>query len=112
MESIRQQKVNKLLAHELAEIFRQESRNTFKNAFISVTSVRVSPDLGFAKVYISIMQSALRATVMEALSHHQAAIRKKLAHQIGKQLRVVPELHFYIDDSLDYALRIDALLKK
>ena len=112
MESIRQQKVNKLLALELAELLRQESKGYFLGAFISVTGVRISPDLGFAKVYVSIMQEPLRKPVMELLTQHQSYIRKKLALKVGKQLRVVPELHFYIDDSLDYALHIDTLLKK
>ncbi|MFZ9296506.1 MAG: ribosome-binding factor A, partial [Bacteroidia bacterium] len=65
-----------------------------------------------AKVYVSIMQEPLRKPVMELLTQHQSYIRKKLALKVGKQLRVVPELHFYIDDSLDYALHIDTLLKK
>lgn len=111
MESIRQQKVNKLIALELAELLRQESKGYFHGAFISVTGVRISADLGVAKVYVSIMQEPLRKSVMEALSKHQSFIRKKLAQKVGKQLRVVPELHFYIDDSLDYAMHIDTLLK-
>jgi ribosome-binding factor A len=111
MESLRQQKVNKLLAKELAEIFRSESRALFGGGFITVTGVRVSPDLGTAKVYLSIMNKDKHA-IFKLVENHANVIRKKLGMIVGKQLRIVPELMFFIDDSLDYALKIDALLKK
>jgi ribosome-binding factor A len=112
MDSLRQQKVNKLLAKELAEIFRSESRSMFGGGFITVTQVRISPDLGVAKVYVSIMATKDRSTVFQLIQDQNHQIRKKLGLIIGKQLRIVPELTFFIDDSLDYAMRIDALLKK
>jgi ribosome-binding factor A len=111
MESLRQQKVNKLLAKELAEIFRSESRALFGGGFITVTGVRVSPDLGTAKVYLSIMNKD-KQVIFKLVENHANVIRKKLGMIVGKQLRIVPELMFFIDDSLDYALKIDALLKK
>jgi ribosome-binding factor A len=111
MESLRQQKVNKLLAKELAEIFRSESRALFGGGFITVTGVRVSPDLGTAKVYLSIMNKD-KQVIFKLVESHANVIRKKLGMIVGKQLRIVPELMFFIDDSLDYALKIDALLKK
>ena len=111
MESIRQSKINKLMQKELAEIFRAESKNLFGGAFITVTVVRVSPDLGLAKIYLSIMgnnsKDALKL-VVDQTKH----IRKLVGNQVGKQLRVIPELNFYIDDSLDYAMKIEELLKK
>ena len=112
MESVRQQKVNKLVQKELAEIFRSEARNMFGGAFITVTVVRVSPDLGVAKVYISIMATKDKKAIFKLVEDQNYLIRKKLGMMIGKQLRVVPELHFFIDDSLDYAMKIDELLKK
>lgn len=111
MESLRQQKVNKLLAKELAEIFRSEARTLFGGGFITVTTVRVSPDLSSAKVYLSIMAKD-KQVVFEMVQQQNNVIRKKLGLIVGKQLRIVPELTFFIDDSLDYAMRIDALLKK
>jgi ribosome-binding factor A len=111
MESLRQQKVNKLLAKELAEIFRSESRSLFGGGFITVTSLRVSPDLGTAKIYLSIMGKD-KKTIFKMIEDQNKAIRGKLGAVVGKQLRIVPELMFYIDDSLDYAMKIDALLKK
>lgn len=112
MESVRQQKVNKLLAKELAEIFRSEARNLFGGAFISVTMVRVSPDLGSAKVYVSIMATKDRDAIFKLIEDQNHVIRRRLGGIIGKQLRVVPELTFFLDDSLDYAMRIEELLKK
>src|ERR1043165_2178294 len=113
MDSVRQQKVNKLLAKELAEIFRSNSRTLFGGGFITVTGVRVSPDLGSAKVYVSIMGGSKdKASIFKTIQDQNHVIRKKLGLIVGKQLRVVPELHFFIDDSLDYALKIEELLKK
>jgi ribosome-binding factor A len=112
MDSVRQQKVNKLLAKELAEIFRSNSRTLFGGAFISVTGVRVSPDLGTAKVYISIMATKDRKQIFDLVESQNSQIRKRLGIVVGKQIRVVPELSFFLDDSLDYALRIEELLKK
>lgn len=112
MESVRQQKVNKLVQKELAEIFRGESRNLFGGAFITVTQARVSPDLGLAKVYLSIMATKDRDAIFKLVEEQKPAIRKRLGNLVGKQLRIVPELMFYIDDSLDYAMKIEELLKK
>jgi len=112
MESVRQQKVNKLIQKELAELFRSEARSMFGGAFISVTVVRVSPDLGTAKIYVSIMASKDRNAIFKLIQDQNYLIRKKLGAVIGKQLRVVPELTFFIDDSLDYAMKIEELLKK
>ena len=112
MESLRQQKVNKLLAKELAEIFRSEARALFGGGFITVTQVRVSPDLGSAKVYLSIMATKDKQAIFRLVESQGYLVRKKLGMQVGKQLRVVPELHFYLDDSLDYAMKIEELLKK
>src|SRR5437016_12836964 len=111
MESIRQSKINKLMQKELAEIFRSESKNLFGGAFITVTVVRVSPDLGLAKIYLSIMGNNSKDALKKIIDQTKI-IRKQVGNQVGKQLRVIPELHFYIDDSLDYAMKIEELLKK
>ncbi len=112
MESVRQQKVAKLLQKELAEIFRSEARNLFGGAFITVTVLRISPDLGLAKVYLSIMATKDRPAIFKLIEDQNHIIRKRLGAIIGKQLRIVPVLQFYIDDSLDYAMKIEGLLKK
>lgn len=112
MESVRQQKVNKLLAKELAEIFRSESRAMFGGALISVTQVRVSPDLGVARVYLSIFAPKDKNAIFKLVEEQNHVVRRKLGSAVGKQLRVIPELSFFMDDSLDYAMRIEELLKK
>jgi ribosome-binding factor A len=111
MESVRQSKVNRLLQKELAEIFRSEAKSLFNGAFISVTQVRVSPDLSFAKVYLSIMLPKDPKKALELVQSQQFAIKKILIAKIRNQFKVMPELAFFIDDSLDYADRIEQLLK-
>jgi ribosome-binding factor A len=101
MDSRRQNKVGTLLQEELAQLFQRESRNLFAGAFITVTQVRVAPDLSVARVFLSIMGK-----------EQNKEIRKRLAEIIRFQLRKTPELIFVIDDSLDYAETINNLLKK
>ena len=112
MDSLRQNKVNSLLLREMAEVIQQESRSLFPGGMITVTVVRVSPDLGVAKVYVSLFPPKDRATALGTIKDHAHQLRGKLGHRIGKQMRVVPELLFYLDDSLDRAEEINALLKK
>jgi ribosome-binding factor A len=112
MDSIRQNKVNSLLQQELAKIFLQETRTLLPGGMISVTAVRVSPDLGLAKVYLSFFPVKDKGAVLDRVEGHAHHIRGVLGREVGKQLRIVPELNFYVDDSLDRAEEIDKLLKK
>ena len=112
METTRQQKVARLILKDLAEIMRVSSRNFGSGVLISVPVVRMSPDLGLAKVYLSIFPSAKGQEVLERILQQAKTIRFELGKKVGKQLRIVPELHFFIDDSLDYAEKIDDLLTK
>jgi len=109
--SIRQQKVESLLQKELAIIFQRESRNLFNGALITVTVIRISPDLGFAKVYLSFFMAKDKDELLKNIRAQNAKIRYDLGRVVGKQLRIVPELQFYRDDSLDYAQNINDLLK-
>lgn len=79
---------------------------------ITVTVVRVSPDLSFAKVYISVFSTISKDVVLEKIQHQMPEIRRELASNVRFQLRRLPEIVFFIDDSLDYVERIDELLKK
>ena len=108
--SIRQEKINALLQSELGGIFQRGMKEHFGGLFISVTVVRVSPDLGSAKVYVSIMDKVDKNIVVKELNERTRFIRKMLGERVGKQLRRTPELFFYLDDSLDYAEKIDQLL--
>ncbi|MBX2978285.1 MAG: 30S ribosome-binding factor RbfA [Flavobacteriales bacterium] len=112
MDSVRQNKVNSLLQQELAEVFLHENRNLLPGGLITVSAVRVSPDLGLAKVYLSLFPVKDKKAAIEHIRDNGHRLRGMLGQRIGKQMRVVPELLFYIDDSLDRAEEIDKLLKK
>jgi ribosome-binding factor A len=101
-----------MLQKELATLFQTESRNLLPGKLITVTVVRVSPDLGLAKVYLSIYPHKQDENVLGPINEHSRMLRNTLAHKIRHQVRVIPELAFYIDDSMDYVEKIDRLLKK
>lgn len=108
---MRQNKVNSLLQKELAEIFLLEGRNFLPGGLITVSAVRVSPDLGLAKVYLSLFPVKDKKAVIEVIRQQGHRLRGQLGGRVGKQLRIVPDLMFYVDDSLDRAEEIDKLLK-
>jgi ribosome-binding factor A len=111
-QSTRQQKVSRQLQRDLSEIFREKGTALFHGAMISVTGVRISPDLSVARVYISIFPSSKVKEVFLMVESSAKSIRGELGKRVSKQLRIVPELVFMIDDSLDYVEHIDELLKK
>lgn len=112
MEGLRQQKVSRLLQKELGEIFQREGRSLFSGAFITVTKVRVSPDLSVAKVYLSFFSVKDTAALMKKITDETKTIRRTLGDKIKNQVRVIPNLTFFIDDSLDYLEKIENLLKQ
>ena len=112
MESARQQKINKLLQKDLGVIFQLESRNILgTGAMITVTKVNVSKDLSVAHVYLSLFAVKDKEILLKQIQRKTSAFRNLLGKKIRHQLRVVPELLFDIDDSLDYIENIDKLLK-
>lgn len=111
MDSIRQNKVSRLIQRDLSEIFQHECKEYAEGAMLSVTTVRVSPDLSYAKIYLSIFPSDRTETVMQSLENNNKNIRFILGRKVGKQMRIIPELRFFVDDSLDYIDKIDNLLK-
>jgi len=111
MESTRQAKIARLLQKDLSEIFRLQTAKTH-GVIVSVSAVRVSPDLSVARVYLSIFPSAKAQEVLENITKQSKTIRYELAQRVRFQLRKTPELTFYIDDSLDYIENIDNLLAK
>jgi len=112
MSTLRQNKVESLLKRDLSIIFQQHSRDFGVSEMITVTTIRISPDLSFARVYLSVFPGGKAVEALEKIKAHSSSIRGVLGKKIGKQVRIVPNLAFYIDDSLDYADRIDDLLKK
>ena len=111
MESNRQAKIARLLQKELSEIFRQQTAKTH-GVLVSVSTVRVSPDLSIARAYLSIFPSDKSAEMMANINAQAKTIRYELAQRVRFQLRKTPELQFYVDDSLDYIENIDHLLEK
>ena len=111
METTRQAKIARLIQKELSEIFRQQTAKTH-GVIVSVSAVRVSPDLSIARVYLSVFPSEKAPELIESINKSAKTIRYELGTRIRNQVRIIPELRFFIDDSLDYIERIDELLKK
>ena len=109
MDTTRQQKINRLIQKELSELFRKETAQ-MHGVLVTVSTVRVTPDLGLAKVYLSIFPSGQGKEILTNIKNSVKTLRYELGQKVGKQLRVIPELAFYLDDSLDYLENIDRLL--
>jgi len=110
MESKRQQKFSRLIQKEIAEIFQRDVTHLFHGAYISVSTVRVSPDLGVAKIYLSLLLGGDGKAVLQEIKENTKIIRHALAQRIKNQVRVIPELIFYLDDSAEYAARMDKII--
>ena len=111
-ESTRQLKVAREIQKDMAEIIRSKGMAAFSGAMVSVSGVKVSPDLSVAKIYVSIFPSEKATAVMQTITENSRALRGELGSRVGKQLRIVPEIIFYLDSSLDYVEHIEELLKK
>ena len=112
MPTLRQQKVARLIQKEISDIFLLKGKILFGNAFITVTGVRITPDLSLARIHVSLFKANDRSALLEKIKLHTKDIRRELGNRVAKQLRITPSLEFYIDDSLDYVEKIDSLLKK
>ena len=110
MESTRQSKISRLIQKELSEIFLLQAKS-MNGVLVSVTSTRISPDLSIARVYVSVFPSDRSDEIVKNLNANMRSIRFVLGNRLRHQLRIIPELKFFIDDSLDYLERIDELLK-
>ncbi len=111
-ESTRQLKVAREIEKVLAEAIRLKGMTFFGGALVSVSGVKISPDLSVARVYLSIYPSDKTEAVMGIIQENARSLRGELGHKMGKQLRIIPELNFFIDNSLDYVEHIDSLLKQ
>lgn len=112
IESTRQLKVASQLQRDMAEIIRLKGMPFFGGALVSVSGVKISPDLSVAKVYVSVFPSAKSDAVMKILEDNSRVLRGELGAKVAKQLRIVPEIAFFLDSSLDYVEHIEELLKK
>ncbi|MFZ1237532.1 MAG: 30S ribosome-binding factor RbfA [Prevotella sp.] len=111
MQETRQNRIARLLQKELATIFQEQTRASH-GIMISVTRVRVSPDLSIATSYLSIFPSEKGDEILKNITANEKTIRYDLGKRVRNQLRIIPELRFFIDDSLDYIQHIDELLNK
>jgi len=111
MSTLRQNKVSRLIQKELAEIFQKEMKGNLGSGFISVTHVFMSADLSFAKTYLSLYAIKDKKAMLESINIQKKEIRRFLGLRVKKQLRIVPEIAFFIDESADYAEHIEELLK-
>ncbi|MDE6494036.1 MAG: 30S ribosome-binding factor RbfA [Bacteroidales bacterium] len=110
MDSSRQQKVNRLLQRELGEIFRLEMQPYFPGIMMTVTFIRITPDMSVARVNLSLFPDSDKAATLKKIKAKTAEIRGLLGQRIKNQLRIVPRLEFFIDDTLDRVERIEQLL--
>ena len=111
METTRQNKIYRLIQKELSEIFLLQTKS-MNGVLVSVSAVRISPDMSIARVYLSVFPSERSQEIVKNINDNMKSIRYELGTRVRHQLRIIPELKFFVDDSLDYAERIDELLKK
>lgn len=112
METTRQQKIARQIQRDIADIFQKEAAHIVRGSMVTVTTVRVSPDFGYAKIYVSVFPFDKGDAILAELKNNNWMIRRALGQRIRFQLKVVPELEFFIDDSLEYIENIDNLLKE
>lgn len=111
MQETRQNRISRLLQKELSLIFQSQTR-AMHGVMVSVTRVKISPDLSICTAYLSIFPSERGAEIIENIKKNEKTVRFDLGQRVRNQLRIIPELRFFIDDSLDYIEHIDELLKK
>lgn len=112
MESIRQKRINSLLQHDMAEVFRALAAAEFPGTLITVSKIRVTPDLGLARVYLSFFPIDRTERAMEFIQEHAPRIKNELAGRVRHQLRVIPNLQYFADDSMEYEANIERLLRE
>lgn len=110
METTRQNKISRLLQKEISDIFLLQTK-AMPGVLVSVSAVRISPDMSIARVYLSIFPSGKSEELVKNINNNMKPIRFELGTRVRHQLRIIPELKFFVDDSLDYIEKIDSLLK-
>ncbi|WP_294250768.1 30S ribosome-binding factor RbfA [uncultured Chryseobacterium sp.] len=111
MESNRQRKVAQIIQEDFAELFRKQAAESKQSILVSVSDVKVTPDLGIAKIYLSIFPQEFRSAVMKEIEENKAQYRNFLGQKMAKQVRVIPQLNFYLDTALDDVERLDRELR-
>ena len=111
MQETRQNKIARLLQKELSMIFQQQTRS-MHGVMVSVTRTKISPDLSICTAYLSVFPSEKGEEILANINTNAKSIRYELGTRVRNQLRIIPELRFFIDDSLDYIENIERLLKQ
>lgn len=111
METTRQQKISRLIQKELGDIFQKQTQ-AMHGVLVSVSAVRISPDMSICRTYLSVFPSERSQEIVDNVNNNVRELRYELGTRVRHQLRIIPELKFFIDDSLDYIEHIDELLKK
>ncbi len=112
MESKRQQKFAGIIQEDLAAIFQREGMNYLPNTLVTITKVRVTPDLAIARVFLSFFNNTNAQTSLATVKQHASEIRYKLGARIKDHARIVPQLEFFIDDTNEYVERMDKIFDK
>jgi ribosome-binding factor A len=112
MESKRQQKFAGVIQEDLAAIFQRDLSNLLPNTLVTITKVRVTPDLALARVFLSFFNSNNKQLALNTIKSHASEIRYKLGARIKDQVRIIPQLEFFVDDTGDYVERMDKLFDK
>lgn len=112
MESKRQQKFAGVIQEDLAAIFQREGMNYLPNTLVTITKVRVTPDLAIARVFLSFFNNTNVAQALHTVKSHASEIRYKLGARIKDQVRIIPQLEFFVDDTNEYVERMDKIFDK
>ncbi|WP_312088752.1 30S ribosome-binding factor RbfA [Chryseobacterium sp.] len=111
MESNRQRKVSQIIQEDFAELFRKQASESKQSILVSVSDVKVTPDLGIAKIYLSIFPQEFRQAVMKEIEENKAQYRNFIGQKMAKQVRIIPQLNFYLDTTLDDVEKIERELR-
>ena len=112
MESIRQKQVGEIIRRNISVILRDEGSYIYGSALVTATNVIVSPDMGQAKIYLSVYNTEEKQAVILMIEDQITRLRQGLAHRIKKHVRRIPEISFYLDDTLDEMFRLNSLFNK
>ncbi|KFF11873.1 30S ribosome-binding factor RbfA [Chryseobacterium soli] len=111
MESNRQRKVAQIIQEDFAELFRKQASESKQSILVSVSDVKVTPDLGIAKIYLSIFPQEFRSAVMKEIEENKAQYRNFIGQKMGKQVRIIPQINFYLDTALDDVEKLEKELR-
>lgn len=111
MESNRQRKVAQIIQEDFAELFRKQSSESKQNILVSVSDVKVTPDLSIAKIYLSIFPQEFRTSIMKEIEENKAQYRNFIGQKMSKQVRIIPQVNFYLDTTLDDVEKIEKELR-